>query len=791
MPRISFQPLGDSWALVLFLLAALVVGLICLASNDPSVSKFRRRAELGLRLAFVPLFAILFVRPAQVSVEKEELPASVVFLCDLSESMDIRDVDGASRFEALKKTFAGADEKFKTICEKFNARVVGFSDATEELNVENGSIVFPERPTGHESKLGDALLETLRSTSGKRLLAIVALSDGSQRANDPSALAVNDAALRLRDADLPVYSVPLGSTDAAATIRDVAVQDLRANDHVFLGNELTVSGQVRLLGLAGQSIPLTLALETESGEMQVVDQTTLEPQTNDETLPYQFSCKPDKPGEWKFTVAAPTQEFELTDSNNALSDFAQALDRGTDALYIEGTRRFEQNFIRAALDSTSDVRIKYWRPSIASLVGKSPNHTEAEMVAEYAKKRKSLEKAFFSDGKYATYVLGDVDSTAFQKNELAALAELVRNGAGLVVLAGERSLSLGGYADTPLADVLPVTTYSSDRVPLDSDLNAMDEEASDEQRLRFEGRFQVEAVSGKGVDDYVARLSLDAKKNAEIWKNMPPISTLYSIGRLKPNATILLTARELDESGRSNAKSPVRPLLVAHQYGLGRVVVLATDSTWRWRMRGKEEEHAKFWRQLLLWTAKFDELLEGELAVELDQARIAPNEQLDFHAAYKPKPGEDVEQMFLEASIVGPDGVRESVELTEEQGIWRGVGRKTDAPGDYMVEATLRSASGETLQTAKSRFLVYSRNLELERPEANPETLERLAKTTNGQTVQASEFNALLDDLLQRRETIADYREVKRTLYDTWLVFSLFVALAAADWILRKRWGMV
>ena len=99
--------------LVVALLAALIVGLIFLRSKEPGVSLFRRRAELAIRLVVVLLFAVLFTRPSIVTTEKEELPASVVFLCDVSESMSIRDSQGnASRYEALQNAFESASGTF-------------------------------------------------------------------------------------------------------------------------------------------------------------------------------------------------------------------------------------------------------------------------------------------------------------------------------------------------------------------------------------------------------------------------------------------------------------------------------------------------------------------------------------------------------------------------------------------------------------------------------------------------------------------------------------------------------
>jgi len=56
-----------------------------------------------------------------------------------------------------------------------------------------------------------------------------------------------------------------------------------------------------------------------------------------------------------------------------------------------------------------------------------------------------------------------------------------------------------------------------------------------------------------------------------------------------------------------------QPLLVAHNFGDGRVMAFAGDSTWRWWMQGYESAHKRFWRQIVLWLAKKDQAQEGNV----------------------------------------------------------------------------------------------------------------------------------------------------------------------------------
>ena len=791
MIPISFNPLGGSWTLVAVLLAALTGAVLAFPPRFRGTSVWRKRVETGVRLLAIPLFAILFTRPSWVAVVVEELPATVEILCDLSESMSVEDGDssGASRYDAMRAAFADARDSLKALSERCDVHVVGFGETVEELPVEDGNVAFPEAPSGRETRLGDALAESLRRTAGKRLLSVALLSDGAQRTWDADAESPQEVALRFRDAERPITVAPFGSKDGSAAVRDVAIDDLRANDRVFLGNELVVSGRVRALGFANKELPVQLELETESGTTKVVGSTTLVPKSDDATIPWQFACKPTTEGEWKLRVSTPIQPRELLETNNELSAFVKAIDGGVKALYIEGARRYEQNFLRAALDSSSDVSVRYWRPPVSSLVAKFPGKTEAELVSTLTGARKSLIEPFFAPEKYATYVVGDVDASAFQPEELAALAARVEEGAGLVILAGERSLGLGGYSETPLADAVPIEIKGVGRVPLDLDLSTFEASEAKTSRVRLVGDYRAEpsADAFASRDAFAISLSVDQKKTLELWRSLPPLSDVYRLGRVKRNATTLLVAR----AASGGADAPSYPLLTTQRYGLGRVAVVATDSTWRWRMRGKEAEHAKFWRQLILWSARTDELLEGELAIEMDSSRLVPGENAVFSVVYRPKEGEKLDQVRAEATIVAPDGSRTPVELTREQGVWRGVGAGHDALGDYQIEASLVSESGETLQTTRSRFLVYEKNLELERPGAALEDLERLAVATQGRVLAPGEFKAYLDELRQESRSIVDTREEQFSFYDSYYVLLAFVALMIADWLLRRRWGMV
>ena len=784
MPRIVFNPLGGSWLFVAILMVATVAVICFVRPQLRGLSSTRRRVLMAIRLLMTPIVAILLTRPEMIRIEKEELPVATAILCDLSESMTIPDSDGSTRYESMRAIVEKSRDSLKKLGENVETLYYGFGESTVELGVNDGVVEFPDAPTERETRLGAALEDVARRNAGKRLLSVLVLSDGAQRVADLSEPTPQEAALRLRGAERRVDVLPIGGTDSSKGALDVSVAELRANDRVFIGNELAVSGRLRAIGLKEREIPLALELETQPGVMTVVAQTTLVPSSDDATIPWRLLCKPATPGEWKLRVSSPVIQGELLDSNNEMSAFVQAIDGGVRTLYVEGTRRYEQKYLRAALDASSDVLVQYWRPPVSSLVTKFPEKTEAQLVEILTKSRKSLGTAFFKEGKYATYILGDADSTTFQPEELAELSKRVEEGAGLVVVVGERALGLGGYAETPLADVFPVEIFSSDRVPLDVDLSHY-ESAGEEKRRYFRDYLATptpEALDSR--DAFAISLNVDRQKNLEAWRALPPLSSVYRLGRVKRGAATLLRAIPVD------AKGEEVPLLVVGRYGLGRVAIVATDSTWRWRMRGHEAEHSKFWRQLILWTAKTDELLEGELAIEMESTRLAPGERPSFDISYRPKEGETLEGTTVVAQIVDPDGARRDADLTRMEETWHGEAAGGSDVGDYQIEASLLSSSGAVLQTARARFLVRDRNLELEDPGADPDSLANLAATTEGCVLTPDALDEYFLKLAEKRETIVDYHEKKTSLYDVWPVFAAFVLLATIEWILRRRWNL-
>ena len=73
-----------------------------------------------------------------------------------------------------------------------------------------------------------------------------------------------------------------------------------------------------------------------------------------------------------------------------------------------------------------------------------------ELVGGFPKTREEL----FA---YRAIILGSVEAASFSPDQLRMLADFVsKRGGGLLMLGGRRSFAEGGWAGTPVAEVLPV-----------------------------------------------------------------------------------------------------------------------------------------------------------------------------------------------------------------------------------------------------------------------------------------------------------------------------------------------
>ena len=138
---------------------------------------------------------------------------------------------------------------------------------------------------------------------------------------------------------------------------------------------------------------------------------------------------------------------------------SRSLDRREKVLYMEGEPRFEVKFIRRAVEGRQEPA---GRPSCSGPPRTSTCRLDVgspdELVGGFPKTREEL----FA---YRAIILGSVEAASFSPDQLRMLADFVsKRGGGLLMLGGRRSFAEGGWAGTPVAEVLPVE-FERSRAP--------------------------------------------------------------------------------------------------------------------------------------------------------------------------------------------------------------------------------------------------------------------------------------------------------------------------------------
>ena len=147
----------------------------------------------------------------------------------------------------------------------------------------------------------------------------------------------------------------------------------------------------------------------------------------------------------------------------------------------------------------------------------------------------------------------------------------------MLMLGSHRSFVEGGYAGTPVADVLPVV--------LDS---AREGESG-------EGYFaEVSVRTTRAGATHPSTLIADTEEaSRERWDTLPPVTVVNPITEVKPGATTLLTTPE------------DLVVLAFQRYGAGKSMAFAVQDSWMWQMHAdvpvEDLTHETFWRRLLRW----------------------------------------------------------------------------------------------------------------------------------------------------------------------------------------------
>ncbi|HEY3395413.1 MAG TPA: glutamine amidotransferase [Lacipirellulaceae bacterium] len=780
--RLQIQPVASLPVVIVIVL--LLLGLLLVRPRHIRLAARQWAALVGLRLVVVMLTLLAMLRPALVYTREEPQQASLVLLVDNSRSMQVADSLGdKSRWDSMKLLLDAAAGDLAKLDDTWDVKAYGFDASTHKLDVRDGKLTLAGAPAGDQSAVGAAINDALdRETSG-RVLAMLLMSDGAQRAVPPHDMPPQIAVRRLAAEHIPLLTFTFGKAGGSERA-DLAMTDLVTNESIFTEAPTEVRGQLAAEGYANQTVKAQLLWESAGG-MEVVDTVEVDTGIDGTSVPVVLTHTPRTPGEYKVTLRVEPRDGELVTTNNEVSTFVTVRPGGIKVLYLVGTKRVgggpgqEQRYVRAALARSPDIVVE------RRLINYDPAGIDLVEAIR--------------DGDYNVLLLDDVDIQGLSQSTWQAIAERVRRGMGLAMLGGFHSFGPGGFRDSPIDEVLPINIGRAQRqnfgepirgdVHLEGPVRMLPAAPLGLRHPIMQistgvGRaiLPVEPIDDPNATDRIVRPTGDV---ASIWQQLPPLdgANLFERGQLKRNAQVL--AKADDPQGH--------PLLVAGQAGDGRTLAFAGDSTWRWPMAGFADAHRRFWRQCVLWLAKKDEETAGRVWIRLAGRRAMRGTRVEFALGAEDAQGEPIDAATFDVVVEKPDGSKEQVRATKSDAEWAATFRETAEPGDYKIVVTGKEGDA-VLGTAEARFLVPEQDLELDRPAAEPSVMAQLAEMTKpagGAALAAEELPDLLKRLAEKPPELKEEVIARVTYWDTWPFFLLFVGLLGTEWFLRKRWGLV
>ncbi|QDU35806.1 hypothetical protein Mal4_00880 [Maioricimonas rarisocia] len=764
------QPSDLSWPVLLatFLLILIVAGWLYVRESRTTPGSFRWIA-LGLRVAALLLLFVLLARPT-LTIARTGLPWVAVMI-DTSASMSQADDfesdqlpdaireslpqqsgTASTRLDIVRGLLTNQEGRFlDRLLQQHNVRLYQFDSEPRLLASSAESATVAElaeairllRPTGTQTRLATSLRTLLDEASGTSPAAVVMLTDGV--ATTTAADRLSAGAEEAARAGVPLMPVVVGSDNPP---RDVELTEILAEDITFLGDPVSLMVHGNVHGFAGKSVRIVLR---ESSRDDVLAETTVEIDTDDDDISALLSYRPQQPGDYEFVVQAVPLPGEQTIGNNELLQPVRVREQQVRVLLVERSPRWEFRFLKGTLEREPTVRV-------STVLQEADLQYVAEDRTALPRFPLSREELFAFD----VVILGDVDPGSLQLSAAENLRAFVsEHGGGLILVAGMRH-NPSAFFSTPLADALPVTATAAAQSTAGPDGYDVERTAEGQRRLEL-------------------RLADEPDLDERIWTSLPALYWLQTGVARKPGAESLVVA--LGPDGTDH------PAIVAHRFGAGQVVFHATDELWRWRRNVEDRYYGRYWGQMIRALSR-GRLLAGSEGIQLtaDRTVYQMTDPVRLRArfanpAQAPRDGSPVRVQLED----GPEG-QQVVELTPRDdlpGLYEAT--LTDIPPGRWHAWIVEPALSETPAAVDFR-------IELPRQEfrvrgVNRADLERAARISGGKSYSLSDVDSLPDDL-PRGRAIPVSRDAPLSLWNRWEALMLLTLLLAAEWMIRRRGGL-
>jgi hypothetical protein len=584
----------------------------------------------------------------------------------------------------------------------------------------------PSAPTTRFHRSISTILTSMRSSESAR--AILLFSDG----HDFELINAAKTGFLARQRHVPIFAVALGRQ---GKVRDVSIRVTGYQPFTYVKQKARITAALRFTGVELEIVRVELLREGKVVQTKSVT-------TGDASeKPVEFEVVEEKVGQYEYEIRAVPLRGETERENNSALTYLNIMDQQIHVLFLEGAPYWDTTFLQRSLlrnDKMNVTSVVQFTADKARTVRKDPKPGEMKLPASTQ-----------DWTRYDVVILGRSLERLLNAEQVRAMESYVRDAGGTVIFAR------GPAFDGPLArnEIEPVI---------------WSEQATAGVRLE---------VAREGQSTPPFRTLAGAPGGIE---GQPELIAGHTVVEKKPLSATLATVR---------ADGEPMPGFVHRRFGNGQVLSVGVDGLWRWafnaKVDGSNTIFDRFWDHLILWLlGSRDFLPTDRYALRANTANIPLGEKIWFRAIGRdPVPGvreiplivKRGEEIAARLTLTAPDP-REPERLTAE----------FEPPVRGKYEATAQFPDGKR-QTV--RFIAFDENLEETDVATDSTYLRKLCEASGGRLVTPSELPRLLAELRDdKTRTEATTRLV--SAWDRTWVFWLLASLFAADWYLRRRWGL-
>jgi uncharacterized membrane protein len=710
------------------------------ASGAP-LTRGQRGTLSILRAATLAAIVLFLCRPTLVRPDPAASDAVVPVLVDVSSSMRVADAGGRPRFERAVDLLRA--ELLPAVSRDFRTELYAVGESVTPSTIDAMAA------EARQSNLIAALDRIRERYSNRHVPGIVVLSDGgdtSQRSDLP-------------EGGPPVFPIGFGSADGPV---DREVTGLTASDLRL--DQASVDLHVSAVSHGLERSPLQLRILANG---QLVESRTVVPARGGSPVEELFTVSPDPRVATVYTAEVVRDRDESIAENNARSVLVRPVGRKRRVLALAGAPGYEFSFMARALARDPGIEVD-------AVVRKGRNETgDATFLVQAGSGRASALMAGFPSSREALYaydalIIANIEGDFFTRGQLAMTAEFVSARGGGVLVLGGRSFAERGLIGTPLEEVLPIELNDRRGAVVEASYDGEGAAAQNAVLLTAEGEAHP-----------VMRIAGSREDTRKRWSGLPPLAGLAALGGPRPGASVL--AVTIASSGGTY------PLVAVQRYGRGRSMVFTGEASWRWRMLtpSTDRTYEYFWRQATRWlAARAPDPVSVSAPESAEPGDAVPIEVNVLDSAFVP-----IADAEVRATITTPGADPEPLPLRREAGTG---GRyvatlRPDRAGLHRVRVDARRGTAPAA-AADEWFYVGGTSREFADPRLNEALLQRIARASGGQYIAPERASGTAE--LLRSAVLRNPVQQRVELWHQPWAYALVVALLAAEWILRRRWGL-